>query len=446
MIKKEIKLGMILLYAGTAAMGGLLFGFDIAIITGAGPFLTGTFELNSLQEGWAYSSLLFGAILGAAVAGRMTDKWGRKRILQFVALVFALTSFWSALAGGITSLVLARIVGGLAVGAVSTVSPIFISEISPSKYRGSLVSMYQLFIVTGILISYLINYLLHDTGENNWRWMFGTGAIPSILFLGMLFLIPETPRYLFLKGEKAKAFEVLKRMGGSDIATEEIQNIKKNMGKARASFRMLLHPSLRKVLIVGFIMAILIQLSGINTIIDYAPKIFASAGWGIDTGLFATFGLGIVNFICTVISMFIIDRFGRRPMYIIGSIGLTLALTGLAIAGLTNQFSGLLVILLVFVFLIFFATFIGPVFWTYMSEIFPNWIRGTAMSVPTFTQWIFNALIVLLFPAMLSNLKPGISFGILAIFALLQLLFSMKYMKETRGKTLERIEADWTDN
>lgn len=443
--KDGVQIGQLLLFAMVAALGGLLFGFDIAIITGAGPFLTESFGLNSLQEGWAYSSLLFGAIAGAAVAGRMTDKWGRKKILIAVACTFALTSIWSGLAGGFTSLILARIVGGLAVGAASTVSPVFISEVAPPKYRGSLVSMYQLFIVTGILVSYLINYLLHDIGENNWRWMFITGAFPSLVFLVMLLFISETPRFLYMKGEKAKALAVLVRIGGENLAKKEIEEIRKSIRNKPASFRMLLDPSLRKVLFVGFILAILVQLSGINTIIDYAPKIFSTAGLSMDASLFATFGLGIVNFLCTVASIFIIDRFGRRIMYIIGSAGMFLALLGLTLAGLTGHFNGLIVLILIVTFLIFFATFIGPAFWTYMSEIFPNWIRGTAMSVPTFTQWVFNALIVLLFPSMLNKLNPGISFGILAVFALSQLLFSLKFMKETRGKSLEEIEEDWTN-
>jgi MFS transporter, SP family, arabinose:H+ symporter len=209
------------------------------------------------------------------------------------------------------------------------------------------------------------------------------------------------------------------------------------------SFRMLLDPSLRKVLLVGFGLAVFVQLSGINTIIDYAPKIFATAGWKLDTGLFATFGLGFVNFVTTWISILIIDRYGRRPLYIIGSAGMTLALLGLTIAGMIGHFSGLTVLLLIVIFLIFFCACVGPVFWTYMSEIFPNRIRGTAMSVPVFTQWVSNALVVLVFPAMLKHLTTAISFGILAVFALCQLLFAIKYMKETKGKSLEEIEGMW---
>jgi SP family arabinose:H+ symporter-like MFS transporter len=440
-----VNIGQLLLCSIVAALGGLLFGFDIAIITGAGPFLTKTFGLNSIQEGWAYSSLLFGCILGAAVAGRMTDKWGRKRILIGVALVFALTSVWSAEANNLTMLVLARIAGGLAVGAASTVAPMYISEVSPAKYRGSLVSMYQLFIVTGILISYIINYMLHDIGENNWRWMFASGAVPSVLFLIMLFFVSETPRFLYLKGKKQEALAVLERIGGKQLAGEEMEEIGKSITGSSVSFRMLLDPKLRKVLWVGFGLAIFVQLSGINTIIDYAPKIFATAGWKLDAGLFATFGLGIVNFVSTWVSILIVDRFGRRPLYIIGSAGMTTALLGLAIAGMIGHFSGLTVLLLIILFLIFFSACVGPVFWTYMSEIFPNRIRGTAMSIPVFTQWVFNALIVLVFPSMLKHLSTAISFGILAAFSLGQLLFTLKYMKETKSKSLEEIEVLFKD-
>jgi SP family arabinose:H+ symporter-like MFS transporter len=438
-----INVRQLLLYSMVAALGGLLFGFDIAIITGAGPFLTEAFGLTSLQEGWAYSSLLFGCILGAAFAGRMTDSWGRKRILIGVALTFILTSVWSALAGDLTMLVLARISGGLAVGAASVVAPMYISEISPAKFRGSLVSMYQLFIVTGILISYMINYLLHDIGTDNWRWMFATGVIPSTLFLLMLFFVSETPRFLYLKGKTKEALAVLERIGGKQLALQEMEEIEKSIHGEPVSFKMLLDPSLRKVLFVGFGLAVLIQLSGINTIIDYAPKIFASAGWKLDAGLFATFGIGLVNFVSTWVSILIIDRFGRRPLYIIGSSGMTVALIGLTIAGFIGQFSGLTVLILIVMFVIFFSACVGPVFWTYMSEIFPNRIRGTAMSVPVFSQWVFNAIVVLAFPAMLKHLSTFITFGILAAFALSQLLFTIKYMKETKGKSLEEIEGMW---
>lgn len=442
-MENGINMRQLMLHSIVAALGGLLFGFDISIITGAGPFFTKAFGLSSIEEGWAYSSLLFGCVLGAAVAGRMTDSWGRKKIMFFVAALFAITSVWSALSNNLSTLVLARIIGGIAVGAASVVVPMYISEISPSKYRGSLVSIYQLFIVTGILISYLINYMLHDSGSDNWRWMFATGAIPSLLFFVMLFFVSETPIFLYMKGEKDKALTVLENIGGKKLAAEEFEEIAKSINGESISFRTLFDPSLRKVLLVGLGLAVFVQLSGINTIIDYAPKIFASAGWGIDTGLLATFGLGIVNFVFTWVSILIIDKFGRRPLYIIGSAGLVVALLGLTILGFLGLFTGPLVLFFIVLFIIFFAACIGPVFWTYISEIFPNRIRGTAMSVPVFTQWICNGLLILIFPAMMKRLDLGVTFGILALFALGQLFFVVKYVRETKGKSLEEIESLW---
>jgi SP family arabinose:H+ symporter-like MFS transporter len=443
MKEKNIHTGRLLTISIVAALAGLLFGFDVAIITGAGPFFTKGFGLNSIQEGWAYSSLLFGCIFGAIVAGRLADTYGRRIILFIVAGLFLITSVASGLANGLAWLATARIIGGFAVGAASATAPMYISEIAPPSRRGSLVSMYQLFIVTGILVSYLINYLLSGVGENNWRWMFITGAFPSAFFYIMLFFIPESPRYLCKKGEKEKALDVLTQIGGEGIARQQLQEIENSLHNEKVSYRELLNPSLHKVLWVGFFLAILVQMSGINVVIDYAPKIFAKAGWNLDTGLFATFGLGLVNFVFTWVSILLIDKFGRRPLYICGSAGMSISLAGLAIAGFTGHFEGMLVLFLIIFFLASFASSIGPVFWTYVSEIFPNKIRGTAMTVPVFTQWIFNALAVLVFPAMLHKLQLGITFAIILIFALLQLLLAVKNMPETKGKSLEEIEELW---
>jgi SP family arabinose:H+ symporter-like MFS transporter len=289
--------------------------------------------------------------------------------------------------------------------------------------------------------------MLYNIGESNWRWMFATGAIPSAVFFIMLLFVSETPRFLYIKGKKEEAMKVLERIGGIELAVKEMEEIQNSHNGNTGNLKMLLSPSIRKVLWIGFGLAVFVQMSGINTIIDYSPKIFSSAGWKINAGLFATFGLGIVNFICTWVSILIIDRFGRRPMYIIGSAGMTLMLLGLTFLGLIGNFSGLTVLILILGFIIFFSSFVGPVFWTYISEIFPNRMRGIAMSVPVFTQWVFNAAIVLIFPSMLNHLNTGITFGILAIFASGQLLFAIKYMKETKGKSLEEIEKIWeTDN
>jgi MFS transporter, SP family, arabinose:H+ symporter len=440
---REIRTSYLLLLTLTAALGGLLFGFDIAIITGAGPFIQQHFHLNELQLGWGFSSLLFGCIAGSAVAGRVTDIFGRRKILVFVATMFAATSAGTALAPSFAIFAAARFLGGLAVGAASVVSPMYISEVSPSHLRGRLVAAYQLSITGGILASYSINYLLHDIGPANWRWMFLTGAVPSIAFLILLLMVPETPRFLFKAGRETDAGDVLKKIGGSDYADRELVQIRGSLSETGSRFRDLLRPELRKPLLVGFGLAVLVQISGINTIIDYAPIILKSAGWKIDAALFSTFVIGSVNFIFTLVSLRVIDRYGRKPLYMVGSAAMAVTLALLAYAHFVHRFTGTVVLLLILTFIAFFAACIGPVFWTLLSEIFPNKIRGTAMSVPVFTQWIVNALVVWLFPWVFRHLGGAITFGFFGLMALAQLLFTWAFVPETKNKSLEEIEKAW---
>lgn len=439
---KEINVRYLLLLTLVAALGGLLFGFDIAIITGAGPFIEEHFDLNELQLGWGFSSLLFGCIVGALVAGRITDLYGRKKVLLIVALLFSLTTVGTGLAPDFTTFVVARMLGGLAVGGASMLSPMYIAEVSPRKVRGSLVSVYQLSIVTGIMVSYLINYLLHDIGEHNWRWMFASGVIPSAIFFILLLIVPETPRFLYKIGREDEAFGILKRISGKGDATRSIEEIKESFSEKRVSLREVLKPKYRKMMIVGIGLAIFVQLSGINAIIDYAPRIFRSTGWNIDAALFATFGLGIVNILFTFVSIWAIDRFGRKPLYIVGSAGMAIALMALSIFKAAGHFEGTIVLVICIVYLAFFASCIGPVFWTLVSELFPNKIRGTAMSVPVFVQWFFNGVVVLLFPWMFAGF-PVSSFAILGIMAFAQMLFAYRLVPETKGKSLEEIEKHW---
>lgn len=433
----------LILLTTVAALGGLLFGFDIAIITGAAPFIQEYFDLDEFTLGWAVSSLLWGCIFGAAVAGRITDMYGRKKILLLVAVLFTITSIGTGIAPDINIFVVARFLGGLAVGAASILSPMYISEIAPSSSRGRLVALYQLSIVLGILISYFINYLLHDIGDTNWRWMFLTGTIPSLFFFFLLFLVPETPRYLFKKGKKDESYKILEKINGTEEADKAIVQIEESLTETKVSFRQLLKPGYRHMMWVGFGLAVLVQISGINTIIDYAPIILKTAGWKIDAALFSTFVIGFVNLIFTLVSIWAIDKYGRRPLYIIGSAGMALMLLGLTIANLIGRFEGPVVLIFILVFIAFFAACIGPVFWTLVAEIFPNKIRGTAMSVPVFTQWIFNALVVMFFPWMLVNAGGTITFGFLALMSLLMMLFTIFFIPETKGKSLEEIEKIW---
>jgi SP family arabinose:H+ symporter-like MFS transporter len=436
-------MGYVIFLAATAALGGLLFGFDIAIITGAGPFLIQHFHLNDLSLGWAFSSLLFGCILGSMVAGRLADRYGRRQVLLWVGGLFALTSVATGLAFNFASFIVARFLGGLAVGGASLLSPMYVAEVSPPTVRGRMGALYQMSIVTGILVSYGINYLLRNLGPANWRWMFITGVLPSLLFFSLLLLAPETPRFLLRAGNEGNAFAILERISGKEIAELEIARINASFTEKSSTRRDLWQPGVRRAVTVGFVLAILIHVSGINTIIDYAPTIFRSAGWKIDAALFSTFVIGITNFLFTLLSFWTIDRYGRKPLYIVGSLGMTSALVMLIATVVTGHFRGMLVLILILTYLMFFASCIGPVFWTLVPEIFPNYIRGTAMTVPVLTQWVANAVVVLFFPLAFNQIGKAVTFGFLAVMALTQAVFTRSFVPETKNKSLEEIEQFW---
>jgi SP family arabinose:H+ symporter-like MFS transporter len=429
----------------TAALGGLLFGFDIAIITGAGPFITRQFALDDLGLGWAFSSLLFGCVLGCFIAGRLTGRYGRKRLLVVVALLFAVTSIATALATSFTFFVTARFLGGLAVGGVSLLSPMYVAEVSPPAIRGRMGTMYQMSIIIGIIASYGINYLLRNTGTNNWRWMFLTGVVPSVIFLVLIALAPETPRFLAMTGKLHESFVLLERIGGTESAQAQLSDITAAMHHDPVTWRGLLRPGVRRALMVSACLAVLIHVSGINTIIDYAPTIFQSAGWKVDGALASTFIVGVTEFLFTLVSFWAIDRYGRKPLYLIGSLGMAVSLLALVITVLAGRFHGVIVLVFILTYLAFFAACIGPVFWTLVPEIFPNDVRGMAMTVPVLIQWVANAIVVLFFPFAFHVIGKAFTFGFLALMALAQGIFTWLYVPETRNKRLEEIELYWTD-
>jgi SP family arabinose:H+ symporter-like MFS transporter len=426
-----------------ATMGGLMFGFDIAIISGAVPFIQPYFGWNELQLGWGVSSLLVGAIIGAFGSGVLTDRFGRKKILIIVALFFAVSCTATAFASTSALFIAARLFGGLAVGAASVLSPMYVAEVAPPQNRGTLVSIYQLTIVLGILCSYTINYWLRDF-DNNWRWMFATGIVPSVLFFIGLFFIPESPRWLYRAGRKEDSLNVLAKIGGEELAKAEIIEIAESLKgySDSVSLRELFKPSSRKVLFAGFILAILVQISGINTIVDYAPKILLSAGVEIKNALLNTSLIGLINFIFTFIAISLIDKAGRRLLYLIGSAGMVITLLLLA-GSFFWKMEGIFTLICIMLFIAFFASCIGPVFWTLVSEMFPNRIRGQAVAFASFTQWIFNFLVVLLFPHFLASLGGAKTFLFLALMSLVQWLFTYFYVPETKGKSLEEIEHLW---
>lgn len=441
-MSSEYNLRYVIVLAATAALGGLLFGFDIAIITGAGPFITKHFGLDDFSLGLAFSSLLFGCVLGSAAAGRVTDQYGRRSILLWVAIVFALTSVSTGLASNFSLFLISRFLGGIAVGGASVICPVYVSEVSPTPIRGRLGALYQLSIVIGVVLSYGINFLLRNTGDFNWRWMFISGAVPAAVFFSLLLRAPETPRFLLMAGNAPEAFQILKKIGGAQQAELEVSQIRASLSNNRHRWRDLLGLDIRRSLVISFAMAILIHVSGINTILDYAPAIFMSAGWKIDAALFSTFVVGLTNLTFTLVSFTTIDRWGRRPLYIVGSFGMAAALLALTLLSESGLFRGLPVLVLILCYLAFFASCIGPVFWTLLPEIFPNHIRGTAMTVPVLTQWVANAIVVLFFPVAFSHIGTSITFGFLAVMCILQGLFAWRFLPETKNRSLEELEQE----
>lgn len=445
----KINMRYLLCLASAAALGGLLFGFDVAIITGAGPFLAKQFGLSDLGTGWAYSSLLFGCVIGSLVAGKLADRFGRRRLLIQIALLFVISSLAVAMSNNLAFFIAARFLGGIAVGGVSLLSPLYVAEVAPASVRGRLGTLYQISIVFGIIVSYAINYLLRNTGSDNWRWMFLTGIAPSIVFLLAISQSPETPRFLVLKGKLTEAFHVLERISGSDEAHREIADILTTIEQAEtramqpkeSPWGAMMRPGVRRALLVSACLAVLIQVSGINTIVDYAPAIFESAKWNTDSALASTMVIGVTQFVFGLVSFWAIDKYGRKPLYIVGSIGMALSLAALTIAAVLGSFHGSLVLILILIYLAFFASCVGPVFWTLLPELFPNDVRGTAMTVPVLTQWLTNAGVVLIFPLVFHRGGKVFTFGFLALMALAQGAFAWGCVPETANRSLEDIEA-----
>lgn len=428
-----------------ATLGGLMFGFDVGIISGAIPFIQPYFGWNELQLGWGVSSILVGAIAGAFGTGSLTEKYGRKRLLISVALFFAISCAGMALAQNQSSFIAFRVLGGLAVGAVSVLSPMYVAEVAPKEIRGTLITVYQLAITMGILISYLVNFGLHEV-ENNWRWMFATGLLPSVLFFIGLIFIPESPRWLAKAGFREKAKLVLERIGGTAFAESELSEIEKSMGENSkgSGLKALFAPRYRKVLTLGLLLSVFVQITGINTVVDYAPKILMTAGLEIRNALLQTSIIGLVNFAFTFIAIFLIDKIGRKTFYIIGSAGMAVTLCLIA-AAFHFQMNPIFTTICIMLFIAFFASCIGPAFWTLVAEMFPNRIRGQAVALASFTQWVFNFLVVLLFPYVLDALGGSITFLFLAVMSVIQLALAWFFIRETKGKSLEEIESLWVN-
>lgn len=422
-----------------AALGGLLFGFDTAVISGVVPFIEKQFLLSGAEIGWIVSSLILGCIVGVILSGAPADKYGRKKVLSTAALLFVVSAIGTASANSILVFVIFRVLGGFAVGIASMVSPMYIAEIAPAKQRGQLVSLNQLTIVIGILVAFFSNYLLVDTGENNWRWMLLVMALPALLFFIALFFVPESPRWLVLHKEEKKALRTLEKINGTIVAANELKIIKNSLNnKTDSCFKAVFAPELRLPLMVGIGLAFFQQITGINTIMYYAPLIFEKSGLSIDSAIYQTILIGVINLVFSLVAIYFVDRLGRKPLLIIGSTLMTISLLILSFS-FTYGMSSTITLIAILLFIASFATSLGPITWVIISELFPNHVRGKAMSVSIVFVWISCFFVSLLFPILLEKIGGGNTFLVLAFFCLLSLGFNIKFVKETKGKELEEI-------
>ena len=441
--------------AFSAALGGLLFGYDTAVISGAIGNLTEYFHLNPVETGWAISSALIGCLIGAFFSDYLSNRFGRKATMLITAVLFILNSIGTALPISFSMFVIFRIVGGIGVGIASMVVPMYIAEIAPPKRRGALVGNYQLAIVIGIVVVYFVNYFIALQGDANWnlnigwRWMFGSEIIPSVLFLVFIFLIPESPRWLFQKGKSTEAIGVLDKLNSPEDAIQvqtEIQNSLHQEDKNQ--WKQLINPIFKKALLVGIGLSVLQQLTGINAILYYAPEIFKSLGSSTDVSLLETSILGVVNLIFTLLAIRFVDKMGRKPLLYIGSIGMTIAL---AAVGLFIHYEavGNWVLPFLLLFMASFSISWGPIVWVLLSEIFPNKIRSLALAISVFIQWVANFVVTQFFPSLVENqwLKTNFNgafpFYLFSIVCLISLLFVWKNVPETKNKSLEQMDTLW---
>jgi MFS transporter, SP family, arabinose:H+ symporter len=439
----------------TVAMGGFLLGFDATVISGAVPFIRQYFALDgesgSLQLGWAVSCLGWGAMAGNLGAGVLSDRYGRRAVLRLTALLFLGSALLAAFATTFTMFVVARICGGLAVGAAILTAPVYIAEIAPASRRGSLVSLNQLMIVIGISVSFFSNYFLLEMGADNWRWMLGVQSVPALLFLLLLITVPESPRWLLAKGHGKQALEVLSSLHGAPAALAELAQIRDslNAAPAKSRWRSVFGPRLRFVLLFAVGIAFFQQITGINAIFYYLPTIFAQAGGGLATAFAQSVVVGLVNVGMTFVAIWLIDRLGRRPLLIAGVSGMAVALLLISWAfhaapatdGAAPVVNAPLVLCAIIGFVACFAISLGPVMWVMLAEIFPNEQRAAAISLVGFWNSLVSASVTMIFPWELHRFGPAGTFLGYGLMAVAGALFLAAWAPETKGKTLEELEG-----
>jgi MFS transporter, SP family, arabinose:H+ symporter len=440
-----------------ASLGGFLFGFDMAVISGVLPLVQKQFSLTAAQEGWFVSSALVGCIIGVAFSGELSDRLGRKKLLLLSAVLFFLSALGCALMPSLSWVIAFRLLGGIGIGIASNVVPLYISEIAPSQIRGRLVTYYQFALTFGILVAYLTNAALLNYAEKNelsgsfvatildeevWRSMFGLGVIPAACFLVGLFSIPESPRWLISKGRQEEGLDIIRRVTGdsNSVVQAEVQDLAR-----RGSYKELFAPGMRKALLIGVLLPLFSQFSGINAIIYYGPSILSNAGISLSNSLISQIIFGAANMLFTLIAIWKVDSWGRRPLYLVGTAGATVTLiaTGICFyAGLTTT---VWLLLCVLAFLACFAFSIGPLKFVVASEIFPNNIRGRALAISIMVMWIADTIVGQLTPILLEELGSAGTFWFFAFFCVVAFISVYKLLPETKGQSLEQIEKYWKE-
>lgn len=445
---EAINLKSVYYITGIAALGGLLFGYDTAVISGAIGFLQTKFELSAAMKGWAASSAIIGCIFGAMLAGWTSDKWGRKRILILTAVLFGVSAIGSAIPANLTQFVIARFIGGLGVGAASMLSPLYITELAPASIRGRLVSLYQLAIVLGILMIFFVNMLVQGLGDElwnveiGWRYMLGSEILPAILFFTAMFFVPESPRWLVKEGRIDEAMDVLSNINGVETAKNILKDIQEALLEEKGTLKELLTGRFKKAVLVGVGLAVFSQFQGINAIMYYAPEIFKEVGIPTHLAFLQTVIIGVINTIFTFVAILFVDKVGRKALLLGGGVGMGVSLL---MIGLCFQFewTGILLLFFIVTYTGCFAASFGPVTWVVMSEIFPLKMRGIAMSVATFAIWVAVYIVTQLFPVFLEEFGPANTFFIFFAMSVLGFFFVLLKVPETKGKTLEEIERHW---
>jgi SP family arabinose:H+ symporter-like MFS transporter len=439
-------LGYVILLSTITAISGFLFGYNTAVINGVLLFLRRQFAPSDLDAEIVASAILVGALLGAAAASIIGDRYGRKKSLMFSAVLFTISPLMAASASTVGLFSAARLLGGLAIGLASVLTPIYIAEISPSKHRGALVSLNQLGIVIGILAAYLAGWGLSGLGENSWRWMLAVAALPSVLFCGGLFAVPESPRWLIARGRQAEALRTLLRLIGEKAAAEEIRTVVIASAGEEGSWSEVFSPDMRKRLRLGMLLALFSQITGVNAVLYYGSVIIREHFPGQSTGmaLASNVVIGVVNLIATIVAMIFLDRWGRRVILMTASGGMALALASLVIGLNVQGAPPSLMLVSILLYVAFFAFGMGPGPWLIISEIFPTKVRGRASSVATSTLWAGALLVTFTFLGLVNALKLSGTFAVFGTLSFVCFLYVWKAVPETKGRTLEQIQESWS--